>query len=99
MPKNPTDISDFAKEEINSIWSLAENKTQVKYDGTVAWSFEGNGIRTISSFIIAFQRLGLNYIELPYSLKTYERIQDLSYYLDSFFNAYVIRESDKQFKY
>ena len=63
-------------------------------EGTIAWSFEGNGICTRSSFIKAFQTLELNYIELPNLLKKSERTEDLVGYLDHFFDGYIIRDSD-----
>ena len=94
MLKNLIDVNDLNKVEVKTIWSLVENAVHKKINGTVAWSFEGNGIRTRSSFIKAFQMLRLNYIELPNLLKTYERTEDLAGYLDHFFDAYIIRESD-----
>ena len=60
----------------------------------MAWSFEGNGIRTRTTFISAFHSLGLAFTELPNLLKTEERTQDLAGYLDPFYDIYVIRESN-----
>ena len=94
MLKNLIDVNDLNQDEVKTIWSLVENAVHKKINGTIAWSFEGNGIRTRSSFVKAFQMLGLNYIELPNLLKTYERTEDLAGYLDHFFDAYIIRESD-----
>ncbi|MGU3628989.1 ornithine carbamoyltransferase [Comamonas sp. C24C] len=62
----------------------------------MAWSFEGNGIRTRTSFIQAFQELGLSFVELPNLLKTPERAADLAGYLDPFYDVYVVRESNHQ---
>jgi ornithine carbamoyltransferase len=61
---------------------------------TVAWSFEGRGIRTRTAFLQAFRELGLAYTELPGLLKTSERPKDLAAYLDPFYAAYVIRDAD-----
>ena len=96
MNKKLIDTTDLTAEEIKTIWSLVENAVHKKINGTIAWSFEGNGIRTRSSFIKAFQMLGLNYIELPNLLKTYERTEDLAGYLDPFYDAYVIRDSNHE---
>lgn len=63
-------------------------------EGTVAWSFEGNGIRTRTTFVQAFRDLGLQFTELPNLLKTTERVEDLAGYLDPFFSLYVVRESN-----
>lgn len=57
---------------------------------------EGNGIRTRTSFIQTFQELGLSFVELPNLLKTPERAADLAGYLDPFYDAYVVRESNHQ---
>jgi ornithine carbamoyltransferase len=96
MSKKIIDLTDLSHDEIEVIWALAENLSPTKMEGTIAWSFEGNGIRTRSSFIKAFQMLGLNYIELPNLLKTSERPEDLAGYLDSFYEAYIIRESNHE---
>lgn len=92
---NLINLSDLNKEDIRKIWALAEQPIE-PLDGTVAWSFEGNGIRTRTSFIESFRTLGLDYIELPNLLKTSERVEDLAGYLDSYYKAYVIRESNHQ---
>lgn len=86
----PDDAAD-----IHAIWALA-NQLPAAVRGNVAWSFEGNGIRTRTSFIMAFRELGLSYIELPNLLKTSERVADLAAYLDSFYQLYVVRESNHQ---
>lgn len=93
---NLLDIDDFDKEDIYKIWkNVAEGATN-KFDANIAWSFEGNGIRTRTSFIQAFQKLGANYVELPNLLKTGESVQDLAGYMDSFYSMYVIRDSNHQ---
>ncbi|MBA1250298.1 MULTISPECIES: ornithine carbamoyltransferase [Pseudomonas] len=84
-------LADLKSADIYSIWSLVGSASS--YEGSVAWSFEGNGIRTRTTFIKAFQELGLSYIELPNLLKTSERVEDLAGYLDPFYLLYVIRES------
>ena len=86
-------INDLSANDIQSIWSLA-TRSIVPFSGNVAWSFEGNGIRTRSSFIQAFRELNLNFIELPNLLKTNERAADLAGYLDPFYDIYVIRDSN-----
>ncbi len=87
------DIDDLAAGEVRAIWDLAAKAPQ-RLDGTVAWSFEGNGIRTRTTFLQAFRDLGLAWTELPQLLKTGERVVDLAGYLDPFYSLYVIRESD-----
>jgi ornithine carbamoyltransferase len=89
---NLLDVDDLSVTEIRAIWTLAAAPPQHR-SGTVAWSFEGNGIRTRTSFIQAFQQLGLAYVELPNLLKTSERASDLAGYLDPFYDMYVVRES------
>lgn len=87
------DISDLKLQDIQMIWQLARTLPE-SISGNVAWSFEGNGIRTRTTFINAFRSLGLSYTELPNFLKTTERVADLAGYLDSFYDIYVIRESN-----
>ncbi|MES2950033.1 MAG: ornithine carbamoyltransferase [Pseudomonadota bacterium] len=88
-------IDDLSASEIHAIWALADKPAHA-LNGTVAWSFEGNGIRTRTTFIQAFRELGLSYIELPNLLKTAERVCDLAGYLDPFYAMYVVRESNHQ---
>ncbi len=88
-------ISDLTANDIASIWELAERQ-DMRIEGRVAWSFEGNGIRTRTSFIQAFQELGLRFVELPNLLKTAERTTDLAAYLDDFYDIYVIRERNHE---
>lgn len=88
-------ISDLNKQDIFAIWSLVNQKqSHEDLSGLVAWSFEGNGIRTRTTFLEAFRQLNLAYIELPNLLKTNERVTDLAGYLDSYYSLYVIRESN-----
>ncbi|MGB1239503.1 MAG: hypothetical protein ACPG4U_14890 [Pseudomonadales bacterium] len=88
------DISELTKEDIQQIWQRVRHGAEHTLQGNVAWSFEGNGIRTRTTFVQAFQQLGLNYVELPNFLKTGESAQDLAGYMDAFYDLYVIRESD-----
>jgi ornithine carbamoyltransferase len=89
-------LSDLNASDIQAIWSMADgdDRQPAMAGTTVAWSFEGNGIRTRSTFIQAFRELGLPCTELPNLLKTGERVQDLAGYLDPLFGLYVIRDSD-----
>jgi ornithine carbamoyltransferase len=61
---------------------------------TCAYSFEGNSLRTRSTFLKAFADLELTAIELPNLLKTGEQKRHLAGYLDQWIDVYVIRESD-----
>jgi ornithine carbamoyltransferase len=92
---NLIQITDLSANDIASIWELAERQ-DMHIQGRVAWSFEGNGIRTRTSFIQAFQELGLRFVELPNMLKTAERTTDLAAYLDDFYDIYVIRERNHE---
>jgi ornithine carbamoyltransferase len=88
-------ISDLTAQDIQAIWQLA-TKAMPPLQGNVAWSFEGNGIRTRTTFIQAFRELNLNFVELPNLLKTSERACDLAGYLDPFYDIYVIRENNHE---
>jgi len=92
---NLLDVSDLSATEVRAIWALA-NSAPRRLSGTIAWSFEGNGIRTRTTFIEAFRELGLAYVELPNLLKTNERACDLAGYLDPFYAMYVVRESNHE---
>ena len=86
-------INDLSANDIQSIWNLA-TRPSAPSSGNVAWSFEGNGIRTRTTFIQAFRELNLSFVELPNLLKTNERPADLAGYLDPFYDIYVIRDSN-----
>lgn len=86
-------LSDLSTSQIHNIWDLVTSPP-TQLSGTAAWSFEGNGIRTRTTFIQAFRELGLAFTELPNLLKTGERACDLAAYLDPFYEVYVIRESN-----
>jgi ornithine carbamoyltransferase len=87
-------IKDLSKTDILEIWESVGNVIPVSAE--VAWSFEGNGIRTRATFVQAFQKLGANYVELPNFLKTNESVEDLAGYMDPFFSLYVIRDSNHE---
>ena len=88
-------INDLSDSDIRSLWRLA-SKPSTPSKGNVAWSFEGNGIRTRTSFIQAFRELNLSFVELPNLLKTHERAADLAGYLDPFYDIYVVRDSNHE---
>ncbi|MGA1327590.1 MAG: ornithine carbamoyltransferase [Rubrivivax sp.] len=102
-------IADLDPSDIAAIWSLVEDTHGGATEGsgqachtgassghTVAWSFEGRGVRTRAAFVQAFRDLGLAWTELPDLLQTTERPQDLAGYLDPYFDAYVIRAADDE---
>jgi ornithine carbamoyltransferase len=86
-------INDLTPQDIQAIWQLAAQPIR-PLQGNVAWSFEGNGIRTRTTFIQAFRELNLSFVELPNLLKTAERAGDLAGYLDPFYDVYVIRDGN-----
>jgi ornithine carbamoyltransferase len=86
-------LSDCTAGDVRAIWRLAREPDE-KLAGHVACSFEGNGIRTRTTFLRAFRDLGLSFIELPNLLKTAERACDLAGYLDPFYDIYVVRDSN-----
>lgn len=92
--KKLLDICDLEKDEIFEIWQRVTLREFSKIQGDVAWSFEGTGIRTRTTFLQAFQKLGLSYVELPDFLKTSEPIEDLAGYMDPYFSMYVIRDNN-----
>jgi ornithine carbamoyltransferase len=86
-------LADLSADDVRAIWGLVARPAE-PMAGTVAWSFEGNGIRTRTTFIQAFRELRLAFTELPNLLKTAERACDLAGYLDPFYDLYVVRESN-----
>ena len=92
---NLINLAALTEADVQAIWNLVATDAPA-LSGTVAWSFEGNGIRTRATFIQAFRELGLAFTELPNFLKTGEAVRDLAGYLDPFFQLYVIRESDHE---
>ena len=77
-------LSDIEVADIRNIWRLAKEPA-ISIKANVAWSFEGNGIRTRTTFVRAFRELDLAFTELPNFLKTDERARDLAGYLDPFY--------------
>lgn len=90
---NLISLSSLTEKNIRAIWSLVDGP-QSPIQSQVAWSFEGSGIRTRTTFIRAFRELGMQFTELPNLLKTPERAVDLAGYLDPFYDLYVIRNTD-----
>jgi ornithine carbamoyltransferase len=90
---NLVSLANLSAQDIRKIWRFVVEPTS-PLRGTAACSFEGNGIRTRSTFIQAFRDLGLQFTELPNLLKTGERTCDLAGYLDSYYDIYVVRESN-----
>lgn len=90
------EIQDLQADEIYRLWDIAGRQHHATHMGDVGWSFEGSGVRTRTTFLQAFSRLGLKYVELPNLLKSGERPVDLAGYLDPFYVLYVIRESDHE---
>ncbi len=88
------DINNLKQSDILQIWGNVSREPIKKCEANIAWSFEGNGIRTRTTFIQAFQRLGLSFVELPNFLKTGESVQDLAGYMDAFYDMYIIRDSN-----
>ncbi|RVU85959.1 ornithine carbamoyltransferase [Leucothrix sargassi] len=91
---NLLDINDLTKDDIHQIWNSVSDTTPQGLVGNIAWSFEGNGIRTRTTFIQAFQKLGLPYVELPNFLKTGEPVNDLAGYMDPFYSMYILRDNN-----
>ena len=87
-------LADLSAQDVHTLWSLADSGPAPPLPGTVAWSFEGPGIRTRAAFLQAFRDLGLACTELPNLLQSSERVEDLAGYLDPFFSLYVIRAAD-----
>lgn len=90
--KNLVCLSELSPQQVRDIWALVD-APHAALPAQVAWSFEGNGIRTRTTFIRAFRELGMQFTELPNLLKTPERVVDLAGYLDAYFDLYVVRES------
>ena len=93
---NLLEIDSLSQEDILQIWQNVTDSKKKPLNADIAWSFEGNGIRTRTTFVQAFQKLGAKYVELPNFLKTNESVEDLAGYMDSFYSMYVIRDSNHQ---
>lgn len=92
---NLISLTELSSADVFGIWQLAEEPSK-DLARNVGWSFEGNGIRTRTTFLQAFRDLGLTFVELPNLLKTPERPCDLAGYLDPFYDLYVVREANHQ---
>lgn len=98
------DIAQLTPDHLHAIWALADAPGSARPGlpphgappCRVAWSFEGHGIRTRTSFLQAFQALGLSAVELPGLLQTAERTCDLAGYLDPVYDLYVVRAANHQ---
>ena len=88
------DTHSLNSETIAQIWRLVDAADTPPPIGLVAFSFQGSGTRTRTTFLQALANLGLNSIELPVFLDTKERAQDLAGYLDPFYSLYIIRYHD-----
>ena len=88
------DTQSLKSETIAIIWCLVSAVDTPAAAGHVAFSFQGSGTRTRTTFLQAIAHLGLNSIELPIFLDTTERAQDLAGYLDPFYSLYIIRYHD-----
>lgn len=62
-------LSSLSEIDVHAIWALVD-APQLPTGANIAWSFEGNGIRTRATFIRAFHELGMQFTELPNQLKT-----------------------------
>ena len=92
--KTLLDTRSLTPEAIERIWSLVPAVDPLTDVGPVAFSFQGSGTRTRTTFLQAISHLGLRSIELPMFLATKERAQDLAGYLDPFYSLYIVRYHD-----
>ena len=94
--KNLIDTRSLTPEAIERIWSLVPAVDTLANVDPVAFSFQGSGTRTRTTFLQALSDLGLRSIELPMFLDTKERAQDLAGYLDPFYALYIVRYQDHE---
>lgn len=92
--KKLIDTQSITSEAIKRIWRLVPAIDTLADVGSVAFSFQGSGTRTRTTFLQALSDLGLRSIELPLFLDTKERAQDLAGYLDPFYALYIVRYHD-----
>ena len=71
--KTLLDTRSLTPEAIERIWSLVPAVDTLADVGSVAFSFQGSGTRTRTTFLQAISDLGLRSIELPLFLDTKER--------------------------
>ena len=93
-------IADLSIADIEHIFELADTPATPVFDPgpslTAAYSFEGNSIRTRTTFLKALHALGIHAIEVPNFLKTREPVEHLAGYMDNWVDLYVLRESDHE---
>jgi ornithine carbamoyltransferase len=91
-------IDDLSPADIEHIFELADgpflDRTRQGSPFTAAYSFEGNSIRTRTTFLKALNSLGIQAIEAPNFLKTGEPVEHLAGYMDNWVDLYIIRERD-----
>jgi ornithine carbamoyltransferase len=92
--KQLLDTKSLTSEAIERIWRLVPAVDTLADVGPVAFSFQGSGTRTRTTFLQAISQLDLRYIELPMFLDTKERARDLAGYLDPFYSLYIVRYHD-----
>lgn len=96
--KHLLSIAELSADDVEQIFQQAralKNGAQPSFpNSTIAYSFEGNSLRTRATFLKAMDRLCTTAVELPNLLKTKENKKHLAGYLDQWINMYVIRESD-----
>lgn len=92
--RNLIDTRSLKPDAIERIWRLVPAVDTPADVGPVAFSLQGSGTRTRTTFLQALSDLGLRSIELPMFLDTKERAQDLAGYLDPFYALYIVRYHD-----
>lgn len=93
-------IDDLSIADIEHVFELADTPVTPLSDPksalTAAYSFEGNSIRTRTTFLKALHALGIHAIEVPNFLKTREPVEHLAGYMDNWVDLYVLRDSDHE---
>ena len=92
--KHLIETRTLTPEAIERIWKLVPAVDTLADVGPVAFSLQGSGTRTRTTFLQSLSDLGLRSIELPLFLDTKERAQDLAGYLDPFYALYIVRYHD-----
>jgi len=100
MKINLITVEDLSPDDINQIFELSENAKALdlseKGNLAACYSFEGDSLRTRSTFVKALFDLGVTPIELPNLLKSKEDVEHLAGYLDHWFDIYIIRDRNHQ---
>ncbi len=93
-------IDDLSPGDINAIFERADrpmpSRPALEALLTAAYSFEGNSIRTRTTFLKALAALSIQAIEVPNLLKTVEPVEHLAGYMDNWVDLYVIRERNHE---